>query len=69
MKVGDLIDVKIWKHNPMRWGIGMIIGTQKDRHPIVGSQWVDFHTVFFVEVGVTKYFCAEDLAPVGYWIR
>jgi hypothetical protein len=70
MKVGDLIDVKIWKTPSFRarFGVGMIIDTKKDRHPMVGNQWVDYHTVFFGKNGVTKYFCAEDLAPLGYWI-
>ena len=71
MKVGDLVDIKIWKSLTFRtrFGVGMIIDTKKDRHPIVGSQWVDFHTVFFGKIGVAKYFCAEDIAPLGYWIR
>ena len=70
MKIGDLIDVKCWKTQSfrMRFGVGMIIESRRGNHPIVGSQWTNWHTVLFSKNGVEKEFYEGDLAPLGYWI-
>jgi hypothetical protein len=69
MKVGDLIEVKIWsERRRTQLGVGVVVGTRRGRDPINGAAWINWHLVSFPKNGVEKEFEEHSVAPLGnYW--